>query len=342
MTDRTTSRWKGFNLLNLFISKKEADMNGKYERHLGDFSEEYIKWIADWGFNCIRIPMCYRNWVGDEKDFYKMDEVVLEKIDRVIEMGSRNGLHVSLNIHRAPGYCINTEIQEPFDLWKDREAQQLFCFYWETFSKRYKGISGDKLSFDLLNEPPCPEQGKMTEADYVRIMREAINTIREVDNNRKIVVEGLCGGNEPVFELVDTGAIQSCRAYIPFGLSHYMAEWVSDQKWETPVWPGAKQDERPWDRKMLEDHYEKWVKLTRKGIPVICGEGGAYIHTPHEVMLKWMEDVLDILKSNNIGFLLWEFSGEFGIMDSKRRDVTYEDWHGHALDRKMLELMRKY
>lgn len=342
MPDKSMSRWKGFNLLNLFISKIEADMNGKYERHKGDFSEDHIKWIADWGFNCIRIPMCYRNWLGDEKDFYKMDEAVLEKIDRVVELGNKNGLHVSLNIHRAPGYCINTEIQEPFDLWKDKEAQQLFSFYWEAFAKRYKGISSDRLSFDLLNEPPCPEPGKMTETDYVKVMREAIDTIKRIDSQRKIVIEGLCVGNEPVLDLVDTGAVQSCRAYIPFQLSHYKAEWVNDQVWETPVWPGAKQDGIPWDRNMLEQHYSKWVELNKKGISVVCGEGGVYIHTPHEAALKWMEDVLDILKSNDIGFLLWEFSGEFGVMDSKRSDVVYEDWHGHKLDKKMLELLQKY
>jgi hypothetical protein len=52
--------------------------------------------------------------------------------------------------------------------------------------------------------------------------------------------------------------------------------------------------------------------------------------------------VLDILHSNGIGFALWEFNGSFGILDSGRQDIAYEDWHGHKLDRKLLTLLQKY
>ncbi len=317
-------------------------MNGKVDRSDGNFSEDEIRWISDWGFNFIRIPMSYRNWMVDENDKYKMKESTLGKIDRVIDLGNRNGLHVSLNIHRAPGYCINTEISEPFDLWKDSEAKNLFNYYWETFAKRYKGISGEKLSFDLLNEPPNPADGEMTRQDYVTTMRDAIDVVKKVDPDRLIMIEGLSVGTEPVTELADTGAVQSCRAYTPFGISHYKAEWVEDVEWEIPEWPGAYDNGVPWDRKMLEQHYSRWCELMDMGVAVHCGEGGAYIHTPHDVVLRWFEDVLDILKSNNIGFSLWEFSGEFGILDSMRKDVEYEEWYGHKLDRKFLELLRKY
>jgi len=29
-------------------------------------------------------------------------------------------------------------------------------------------------------------------------------------------------------------------------------------------------------------------------------------------------------------------------LDSGREDVAYEDWHGHKLDRKLLDLLMKY
>ena len=37
-----------------------------------------------------------------------------------------------------------------------------------------------------------------------------------------------------------------------------------------------------------------------------------------------------------------QFRGDFGIMDSGRKDVDYEDWYGHKLDRKLLTLLQKY
>ena len=64
--------------------------------------------------------------------------------------------------------------------------------------------------------------------------------------------------------------------------------------------------------------------------------------TPHDVFLAWFTDMLDILKSNEIGFALWEFKGSFGVIDSERADVKYEDWHGSKLDRKLLDLLMKY
>jgi endoglucanase len=39
---------------------------------------------------------------------------------------------------------------------------------------------------------------------------------------------------------------------------------------------------------------------------------------------------------------MWNLRGDFGVLDSGRQDVTYEDFKGHKLDRKMLELVRKY
>jgi len=39
---------------------------------------------------------------------------------------------------------------------------------------------------------------------------------------------------------------------------------------------------------------------------------------------------------------MWKFRGSFGVLDSGRADVAYEDCHGHKLDRKMPELPQKY
>jgi endoglucanase len=60
------------------------------------------------------------------------------------------------------------------------------------------------------------------------------------------------------------------------------------------------------------------------------------------VFLAWFGDVLNILHDNKIGFAIWEFAGDFGVLNSGRTDVVYEDWYGQKLDRKMLNLLMKY
>jgi endoglucanase len=323
------TRWRGFNLLGLFVSGSK-----------GEFNEEYFKWISDWGFNFVRFPMSYRKWIEGE-DVYKIKESTLETIDRAIELGNKYNLHVSLNFHRAPGYCINHDLDEPFNLWKDKEALDAFCYHWELFSKRYKGISSDKLSFDLVNEPPNVKPEVMTRGDYERVVRAAVNAIRNIDNDRLIIAEGVDVGNTPCPELADLKIGQSCRGYIPFSISHYKAKWVPVD-WDEPVWPNGMNFDGPWDKAKLEAHYSKWAELSKKGVLVHCGEFGAYNKTPHAVVLAWLRDVLDILKAYDIGFSLWEFDGEFGILNSGRLDVNYEDWHGHKLDRELLNLLQEF
>ena len=84
------------------------------------------------------------------------------------------------------------------------------------------------------------------------------------------------------------------------------------------------------------------MELAKAGIGVHCGEGGSHENTPHDVFLAWFEEVLQILTPHNIGYALWNFRGQFGILDAKRTDVDFEEWHGHKLDRKLLELIQKY
>jgi endoglucanase len=200
-------RWRGFNLLEMFTTHSD-----------GDFLEDDFRWIAGWGFDFVRIPACYTLWI-EEDDVYKLHEPMLEKVDRVVRLGAQYGLHVCLNFHRAPGFSVNQERQEPFNLWKDAEALNAFIFHWETFARRYQGIPSSQLSFNLVNEPVRPTPNGLTRADHERVMRAAVAAIGEIDPQRQIILDGISWGNETLPELVDLNVAQSCRAYLP-GVPH--------------------------------------------------------------------------------------------------------------------------
>ena len=318
-------RWRGFNLQYLFTA-------GRYS----DPVEDDFRWVRDLGFDFIRLPMSYRIWT-DGDDVYKIKEAPFENIDRVVEWGQKYKIHTSLNFHRGPGYCINRGETEPFNLWKDKEALDAFCFHWDIFAKRYRGISSSSVSFDLINEPQSASD------EYERVVRAATGTIRAADPKRMVIVDGLKTGNEPVLEVIDLGVGQSCRAYIPAGISHYRASWVDKKStFPDPIWPDTQGKTHRWDRRRLEEHYGKWANLAKKGIGVHCGEAGAYNKTPHKVVLAWLRDILEILTGHGIGLALWNFRGPFGIIDSGRKDAAYEDFHGHKLDRKLLDLLQEF
>ncbi len=345
-------RWKGFNLLDFFTPQPPSD------RNFYRTTNEDLKWMADWGFDFIRIPIAYPRYLKFDrsKDISKeemtnFDEKVLGQLDQLVFAAHKYNLHVSLNLHRGPGYCINAGFHEPFNLWKDKDAQDAFNSHWKMWAERYRSISSDKLIFDLLNEPAYIEdmndqyarKGPVPGDIYHEVAGGACREIRSVSPGRIIIADGNQGGNDVIPELKDLNIAQSCRAYYPGLVSHYQASWVwkDPSKAPVPVWPGMI-DGKMYSRKNLEEFYKPWIELAANGTGVHCGEGGCYSKTPHNVFLAWFEDVLDILTSNKIGYALWNFRGDFGILDSNRSDVEYTDWYGHKLDSKLLNLLKKY
>jgi hypothetical protein len=101
----------------------------------------------------------------------------------------------------------------------------------------------------------------------------------------------------------------------------------------------AAAEDREWLR---QSAVAPWQGLEAKGVGVMVGEWGAFNRTPHEVVLRWGEDCLRNWQAAGWGWALWNFRGSFGILDSGRADVAYEDFRGHKLDRQFLELLQRY
>ncbi|HKI31414.1 MAG TPA: cellulase family glycosylhydrolase [Gemmataceae bacterium] len=317
-------RWRGFNLLEKFTAQKNAA-----------FVEADFAWLAEWGFNFVRLPLSYHCW-SDPKDWKRVREPVLKEIDQALDFGRQYRVHVNLNFHRAPGYCVNPPA-EPMDLWADERAREACAYHWGRFAQRYKGVANTRLSFDLLNEP-----GKVPEETYVRVVRRLVEAIREEDPRCLIIADGLEWGTKPVTGLAELKIAQSTRGYDPMEVSHYKASWVKgSDRWPEPTWPLEGPKGEKWDRDWLRRRrIEPWQALERKGVGVHVGEWGAHQDTPHQAVLAWMRDGLELWKEAGWGWALWNFRGSFGILDSGRRDVAYEEFKGHKLDRKMLELLR--
>lgn len=329
-------RYRGFNLLEKFGVREPRKR----------FNEEDFEIMAEWGFDFARIPMSYWNWASID-DWYSIDEEVIKDIDEVVEFGKQYNIHINLNFHRIPGYCINGRDREPIDLFEDtpenmQKALEAAIYHWKYFAKRYKGIPSEQLSFDLINEPPHMEK----EDRYIEIVKALVSAIRAEDPNRIIVADGKDVGRTPVYGIVDLNLVQSTRGYDPMSVSHYTASWVPKEDFQTfkePTWPLKGDDGGIWDKSALKrDLIDKWMPLVNQGIPVHVGEWGCYNKTPHDVCLKWMEDLLSLWKEAGWGQAMWNLKGAFGILNSNRSDVEYEDYKGHKLDRKMLELVKRY
>jgi endoglucanase len=298
-----------------------------------------LDFLAATGFNFVRLPTDYHLWIRDF-DYFHPDEQVFSSIDRALEACRARGLHLSLNLHRAPGYCINNTHRERHNLWVDAIAQDAFVFLWETFARRYQRVSSEFLSFDLVNEPPDPGQYGMTRDSHAALIRRTVAAIRSIDPARVIAVDGLGGGHLAMPELADLGVIHSGRGYQPMPISHHAASWWPGYATApAPVYPGVVWEGRTWDRAGLRDFYKPWRDVEASGAIVHIGEFGCYNHTPNQVALRWFTDLFGLFKEFGWGFALWEFQGAFGIVEHGRPGAKYESFHGYNVDRALLNLI---
>jgi len=221
------SQQKGFNLLGKFdVSWSNSGFVQK------DF---YV--IHDLGFNFVRLPLDYRTYT-QSGNWDVFTEAQLIKIDQAVQWGTQYNVHVCINLHRAPGYCVNPADNLPanqkLNLWTDSVAQKAFVNHWLMFANRYKNISPDRLSFNLVNEP-----SDVTEEVYVSVMKKAINAIHAITPNRVVFVDGLGYARGLMLSLKGMPNIaQTIHSYDPFQLTHYKAGWVSGSSdWPVPQWP---------------------------------------------------------------------------------------------------------
>ncbi len=89
-------KWKGFNLLD-FFSPDPA-------RAREPTPEEHLKWMADWGFDFVRIPMAYPSYVKFDRSepitprrVRKIDKRAVEKVEELVYLANKHNLHVSLS-----------------------------------------------------------------------------------------------------------------------------------------------------------------------------------------------------------------------------------------------------
>jgi hypothetical protein len=214
-------RWRGFNLLEKFY------FSGKHQ----PFLEEDFRMISEFGFNFVRLPIDYRGYIADG-NWEKFHKTPLAQIDQAIAWGKQYGIHVCLNLHRAPGWTV-AQPPEAKDLWTDPEAQRVAALHWGMFARRYKGVPSSQLSFNLFNEPSLKDG-----AAYATVVRKMLDAIREQDAERLVLCDGLSWGGKPATELIPLGVGQMTRGYTPFPLTHFGASWVGDNsRWRTPRWP---------------------------------------------------------------------------------------------------------
>jgi DNA-binding LacI/PurR family transcriptional regulator len=77
--------------------------------------ERALDFLRRYDINFVRIPTNYRVWTTGF-DYTHPDESVLESLDGHLRACLERGIHVALNLHHVPGYCITPDPTEIHNL----------------------------------------------------------------------------------------------------------------------------------------------------------------------------------------------------------------------------------
>jgi len=84
----------------------------------------------------------------------------------------------------------------------------------------------------------------------------------------------------------------------------------------------------------------RWANSRRTGFPFTSAKWFATSTLPGSSP-QWFDDTWSVLDDLRSGWVLWNFRGPFGVLDTQRAGTKFEDCHGHQLNRALHALLQK-
>lgn len=157
-------------------------------------TEEDFLLIKEQGFNMIRLPMYYRNFMDGEDNNLVMKDNPFSLIDWFLEMAKKYDLYVILDLHGVVGGQSGYEHSgtRKTEFWDNVKYQNAMCELWKSIALHYKNERKDLAetiaAFDIINEPTL--DGSHTGKKQWDVMDKIYKSIREVDTDHVISIEG--------------------------------------------------------------------------------------------------------------------------------------------------------
>ena len=203
-----THDWAHYDTLQVLTERFGEEKTAEIEKAFMDnfFTENDIAQIEKLGFNCVRVPFWYRNFMNEDGTWLtenNNDNPGFKRIDWLVETCEKYGIYIILDMHGAPGGQSknhSTGKAGRNELYEVNEKMNTCVELWTAIAERYKN-SYVVAAYDLLNEPQnnggysgdysweagTPEAAAQTNKAYDILYK----AIREVDENHIISFEGI-------------------------------------------------------------------------------------------------------------------------------------------------------
>jgi len=254
---------------------------------------------------------------------------VWSRIDNALDMAMNAGVAVDFVVF-------------PRDDYKQRLATQSgadqFIMLWRVLAKHFVGRDPNRFFFELMNESEEQDSYRWSGLESA-----AVKAIRDIDGQHTIIASGAhydSLGDLLTTEIIsDSNIIYNFHFYEPYPFTHQGATWGSIE-WNYfknipyPVTPGqiaelTKNIPEDAARYQLylygEEGWNATLILQRiafaaawgheRHVPVLCNEFGAFRDTaPPDSRARYLHDVRTALEKNGIGWGVWDWSGNFGLV----------------------------
>ena len=139
-----------------FGAEKTAALIDLYEDHF--ITAEDIAQIERLGFNCVRMPFWYRNFMTEDGAWLAEEPAEnpgFQRLDWLLEQCGQHGIYVILDLHGAPGgqsmnHCTGKAGRNL--LYTEEKNLETAERLWKAIAARYRE-NPVVASYDLLNEP---------------------------------------------------------------------------------------------------------------------------------------------------------------------------------------------
>ena len=308
----------------------------------GYTAEHFLAWttaddialIKSMGFDHVRFSVNPQP-MFNEREPNKIPAVYLGYVDAAVKIILDHGLAVVIDLHPESDFKAR--------LAKDDEFVERFADFWRAFAAHYSALNldADRVFLEILNEPEFTDRYR-----WLGVQMKLAAAIRQGAPALTIIAAGArwSSDDELVFQepLHDPNIIYNFHFYEPFLFTHQGATWSAYYwHWLRGVrYPSTadsaehaaalapdevdrlqviRYGSEHWDAARIESEMKQAAEWARqRGVPLVCNEFGVYReYADPQDRVAWLHDVRTALEHNGIGWAMWDYSGQFGVVTKK-------------------------
>ena len=337
----------GINLSGWFA--QVYDPKGYTKEHLQTFETPAdMALIKSAGFDHVRLSVNPQPLM-DAARHHDSKAEDLGDLDAAVKMILDAGLAVEIDMHPDSDFKAR--------LAKEDDFVERFADFWTMVARRYASSSWDpdRVFFEILNEPEMRDAYR-----WYGVEAKLAAAIRRGAPSNTIIAAGARWDDDDdlVFlePLSDTNVIYVFHFYEPHIFTHqgatwgtYYWHWLKDLHYPSSpenaaqvaaLVPEARDrlqviryGQDHWDASRVEaeiNQAAEWAK--QRGVPLICNEFGVFReHSDPQDRAAWIKDVRTTLERHNVGWAMWDYDGNFGVVTKKEGKAALDETTVRAL-----------